>query len=494
MLSVGGVLILVKALGFVKQMVIASVFGANMETDLINLSHGFIGNAQYLLVQVLLTSVVSVYIRIREEDHQEAGRFATDTLRAATVISGGCALVIFIFAHPIARLLAPSYSDSLSQQLGIYLRIFAPLLVLFAWMAVFHALLNANERFVPGQLEGLYQSIILIVLSVLGARLLGVNALTAGYLIYGVATVMILWLQSRHYLAPSRGNPFQSPHIRSLLIMSGPLFIGYGAIYINQMVDKVLVSGLESGTVTAMSYASVLINLVGTLLGSLCSILYAHMTGNIAKKKDKAVAKLATRASILLTAAVIPVSIVTVLHAQDIVTLVYKRGAFGTTEVYLTALALMGYGFSLIPIIWRNIYSQLQYGYQDSKHPTINGLIGIGTNIVLSVALCPIFGIFGVAFASSFATFIAAVLNVISARRVAPALSLRPFVGALPFLSVGTLGAVLIAIGCASWWSGFPVFVRLCLTSLCVFGIYGLLISPLLWRLGLFHRLFQRLG
>ena len=35
-LSVSGVLILVKALGFFKQMVIAGIFGANAETDLIN--------------------------------------------------------------------------------------------------------------------------------------------------------------------------------------------------------------------------------------------------------------------------------------------------------------------------------------------------------------------------------------------------------------------------------------------------------------------------
>ena len=49
-LSVSGVLILVKALGFFKQMVIAGIFGANAETDLINLSYGFIGDIQYLLL------------------------------------------------------------------------------------------------------------------------------------------------------------------------------------------------------------------------------------------------------------------------------------------------------------------------------------------------------------------------------------------------------------------------------------------------------------
>ena len=45
MLSVSGVLILVKGLGFIKQMVIAAAFGANTGTDLINLSFGFISDA-----------------------------------------------------------------------------------------------------------------------------------------------------------------------------------------------------------------------------------------------------------------------------------------------------------------------------------------------------------------------------------------------------------------------------------------------------------------
>ena len=88
-LSVSGVLILVKALGFFKQMVIAGIFGANAETDLINLSYGFIGDIQYLLVQVMLTAVVSVYIHVKEETQNEAGQFASDTLCAGTIVPPG---------------------------------------------------------------------------------------------------------------------------------------------------------------------------------------------------------------------------------------------------------------------------------------------------------------------------------------------------------------------------------------------------------------------
>lgn len=130
-------LILVKALGFFKQMVIAGIFGANAETDLINLSYGFIGDIQYLLVQVMLTAVVSVYIHVKEETQNEAGQFASDTLCAGTIVVAAISATIFMLSPWISKLLAPSYSQELSSQLGGYIRLFSPILIPLVWMAVF---------------------------------------------------------------------------------------------------------------------------------------------------------------------------------------------------------------------------------------------------------------------------------------------------------------------------------------------------------------------
>ena len=115
-------------------------------------------------------------------------------------------------------------------------------------MAVFHALLNSNKRFIPGQLEGLYQSVILVIVIILGAPYLGVDSLVIGYWLYATFSAGFLGYQARTYLRKSSRNPFRNPQVRSLLAMVGPLSIGYGAVYINQMVDKILVSGLADGT------------------------------------------------------------------------------------------------------------------------------------------------------------------------------------------------------------------------------------------------------
>lgn len=487
LLSVSGILILVKISGFVKQMVTAYTFGATMETDLISLSYGFIGDWQYLLVQVLLTSVVSIYISIKSKNENDAGKFAWDTLKVSTFVAGVVSVLIIVCSNPLAHLLAPSYGQEETERLSLYLRLFAPMLLFFVWMGVSHALLNANQRFLPGQFEGLYQSVILIVLSFTLAPVLGSDTLTLGYWVYAIVAAFILLIQARKYVTPVHSNPFCNPHIHTLLRMIGPLLIGYGAVYLNQMVDKMLVSGLETGTITAMSYAAVLTNLVSTLISSLCSVLYAHMSELVSKGNEKEVASLAEQSARILTVLFLPVTIITVFQAEDIVSLVYGRGAFGKKEVELTAMALAGYGFTFIPLAWREIYSRIQYSYQNSKGPTRNSIIGIAINIGLSIVLCPVFGVFGVTFASSISILVIGVLNMITARTNVHNISYMWVLRSLPFLCVGSVISILICHACQIWFASNSALVRLCLSTGLVFLFYGIIIIPLLWKVKIFR-------
>ena len=484
-LSVGGITVLVKLLGFFKQIVVASTFGATLETDYINLSYGLIGNTQYLLVQVLLTGLVSVYISVKQESEREARVFSGDVLKTATFLAGIISLVLFLLATPVAHLLAPGYSWEEIGRLAWYIRLFSPMLLCFSWMGVSHALLNANRRFLSGQMEGIYQSAILIALSLFAASVLGADALTLGYWMYAVVTALILLSQARGYVSLTPSNPFRSPHVKRLMAMIGPLLIGYGAVYINQIVDKMLVSGLETGTVTAMSYAAVLSNLLGTLICSVASVLYTHMAQLISGGKEASAVSLAERSVQMMTLLLLPVTVITVCQAEDVVALVYGYGVFGQREVALTALALAGYGFTFIPQAWQEVYSKIQYSYGNSKAPTRNSVIGIAVNIVLSVSLCPVLGVFGVALASSVAALVIGALNMITARAHAAQISYRWLLQFLPYLGLGGASAVVLCYGSQMWFAGSPVLIRLLLSTVLVFGVYGIIIFPLLWKLGL---------
>ena len=481
--SVTGLVILSKLMGFVKQMVVANQFGTTIETDLITLSEGFIGNIQYLLVQSLVTSFISVYIYAKGQDEDHAFRFAMDTIKAFTVVAAALAGTVCLGAPWIARLIAPSYSGQLSDALAGYLRLFAPLLILFVWIAVFQALLNANKRFIPGEMMNFNQSFIIIVLVLAFHKTLGVNVLALAFFAYSIWNVLYLGFLSRHDWRPVSGNPFANDSVRELLRMTGPLLLGYSIVYVNQMVDKILVSGLEAGTVTALGYAAVLSNLVTTFIASFGSILFSYVTTRISQGQHQQAAELSAWAASILILLFLPISILTVLCAKDIVTIVFARGAFGAESVRTAALALAGYAFSFVPLVLREVYSRFQYGYKDSRRPMVNSSIGIVFNILLSILLCPRLGVLGVSFASSVSVCICGILNMVSARRHNESLQYGALLRALPLLLAGGIACGIAARWGLSFWQGSGALLRFVLVTLSAGVCYFIIVSPLLWRL-----------
>lgn len=481
--SVTGIILIAKLAGFVKQMVTASTFGATIETDLVQLAQSFVGNIQYVLVQTLLTSFIAVYIHTRDDSEEAGKRFAMDVGKVFTLIAVCLSAVVWLLAPWIARLIAPSYSSELSTQLAGYLRIFAPALLLFVWIAVFQALLDANKRFIPGQMEGLNQSMILILFVIIFAKKFGVQTLVLAFFAYTIWNTLFLGVLSRRYWGLSGGNPFQNPAVRQLLRMIAPLLLGYAMIYINQQVDKILASGLEAGTVTALGYAAVLTNLVNTFITAFASILFTYVTTRISRGEHEGAADLTARSASLMLLVFLPISALTVLCAEDIVSIAFGRGAFGARSVYLAGQALAGYGFTFAPLVLKELYSRFQYGYQDTRRPMVNSSISIAANIVLSIALCPRLGVFGITVASSVSVCICGILNMLTARRRNGAIRCGALLRQLPFLAAGTAVCAAVVLLGGRLWGGCAPLIRFLLSVLCGGAGYLLTVSPLLLRL-----------
>lgn len=480
--SITGLLILTKLLGFVRQMIVARAFGATLETDLINLSQGLIGNIHYVLQHALTTSFISVYIGARELKAEQAKRFAFQVLKAFTILTAAAALLVFALSPLLARLIAPSYSAESSAVLSGYLRLYSPFLILFVYTAVFGSLLNAEKDFIPNELVGFWQSAITIaVVWLLGSKQ-GPKVLITAFVLYTVWNVLYLGFLSQRSWGLCRGNPFRDEQVKKLLRMMAPLLLGYSLVYVNQLVDKILVTGLEDGAVTALGYGAVLSNLISTFIVTFGSVLFSYVTTCIAQGRDAEAAELSHRASLLLIMLFLPISVVSVLLSEEIVTVAFARGAFDARAVRQASQALKGYAFTFVPLVLREVYSRIQYGYQDAKRPMINSSIGIAANIALSILLCPRCGVFGVSFASSVSVLICGVLNMISAQKLNA--HLRFFRNVRELLWIAAAGAAsvgLCILGRRVFGGLNPVLLFLLVSALACGGCY-LLVSPLLWK------------
>ena len=414
------VIIIAKIAGFVKQMVVAGSFGATIETDLIQLSQGLISNTDYIIVQTLSTAFVALYIHIKETGEDKAKSFAANIVRALLVIVFGVAAIMAIGSPVISKIIAPSYDSTLSARLAKYVLIFSPTIILYVLTAVFTSILNANKRFVLGELTGLVQSLVLIATIVLLKDQYQVNTLVIGYFIYSVIIPCYLFAYSKKFVGRANGNPFKDSQVREFLKMCGPLLLGYSMIFINQQVDKIIVSGMEAGTVTAMSYGAVLSNLVTTLIASLCTVLFTNITELNSKKDYAGVIYVAENSSLIMVVVLLPITIVTCFASREIVTVAFGRGAFDQQAIQGAAYALIGYGTGFIAYALKSLYARVLYSNKDTKSPMINSSIGIAVNIVLSIILSRFMGVLGVTLASSIAEYLAAGLNIRSVKKTMP--------------------------------------------------------------------------
>lgn len=445
LLSVSGIILLSKVLGLVKQMVTANAYGATVDTDIISLSEGLITNVDFLLVQALSTAFIPTYISA-EKSVSEKSKFVSNTIKVFFLITLLVSVAIFATSPLLSKILAPLYSDELSNKLSLYLRIFAPVLILVVEMAVFNSLLKSNEKFIPGELIGFNQSVILITLIFVIGSKLGPDTLVLGFYLYAIVNLLFLMFNAKGLWRIEKGNPFKDPNIKKLLVMMGPLILGYSMIFVNQQVDKIIVSGLGEGTITAMGYASVLSNFIATFISSICGVLFTYITQRIVSEDEKGAANLTIDSVWNMSTLLLPISIITIMNSHDIVTVVFGRGKFDATAVDNCSYALIGYAFMFIPFIVREMLSRFQYAYGDSKKPMINSTISIVVNIVLSIILSKFIGVLGVTIATSISVAVCAALNYMSSKSKNKQLKLMVDKISMIKLVSGALLCVIISV------------------------------------------------
>lgn len=481
-ISVSGIVLTAKLLGFVKQMVMAASFGATVETDMISLSQGLIGNMDYLLVQVLITAFIPIYIEVKKEGEKKASAFVSNVLVVCMTASALIIAVLFASAPLVARIIAPAYTGRLHAGLTRYIRIYAPTILLMLVCAIFNALLRANKRFAPGELVSVIQSVTAVILILLLSKRAGVKTLVISYFAYTVINTVFLTLSAKKEWTFIGEGKLYDGYTARLMKMSLPLFFGYAMIFINQQVDKVIVSGLGEGVVTAVGYAAVLSNLVATLTGSICSVAFSYISQYVADGREEEAGSLVRKSAVLFTTFLVPVCILMVLHAEDIVRTVYGRGAFSDPAVRNTAVALAGYGVSVVFYAYRELYSRLQYSYHDSRQPMINSSIAIMFNIVFSIILSKFIGVFGVTLASSISTMICAILNILTARRHNRYFGMSSMIRYLPFWTVGGIVCAFVSVRSSGILVDVNAALRFVAVSCIAFIAYGIICSPVFYK------------
>ncbi len=397
------VVLLSKFLGFLRQVVIASSYGSNLNTDIYFLSSDFMIGLSGALLASLTTALVTIYIDISiKKDRNSANAVASKMLTLFLLVGGVFILLTNLFAPIIAKILAPSYTASDINILVKYLRIFSVTFIFTSFQSIYAAVLNANNSFVPGKLYGIVYNPIAIVMVLLFSGKFGINALVIAYFLGNVLQTLLLKYLCHNTFSFKPSLNFNDQNIKHLILLSLPLLLSNIFIQLNGIIDKAICSVLGEGIASNYSYAYTLEQFItATITATLSLILLSKYATYVAEENTEMVVITFKDSLSGLIILLLPITIIACVMSPEIVKIVYMRGQFDDVAAFHTSRALIGFsiGFGLIAI--REMYIRLHFSYQDTKMPMIANISAVVLNGVLSLILAKYIGVMGVSLATS---------------------------------------------------------------------------------------------
>ena len=410
-----------KILGFLREVLMAGFFGTSYIVDSYVMASAIPGILFAGIFTSVSVSYMPIFSRIVEEKGMEEGnRFTGEAITLASFIALVSAVLGFIFAEEVVAVLAKGFTGETATLTAFYLRITFFYVIFTAATGLLESYLQYKGTFLKPVLAGYLQSGF-VLLAIIVSAFYSHYFLAFGLLIGSILRLIVL-----AFVAKGKGFSYRptwrvGKAAKEIMVLAVPVFIGSTVNQINSFVDKMLASGLSEGSVSALNYGYLLINMITAMtITIIVTIIYPRLTQSlVATDYPKFNHSIGTGMNIILIVS-LPCSLGAMLYSKPAVQLIYERGAFDAASTELTASAFFYYAIGLTFIAINALLVKIYYAMEDMKTPVICGIFGAATNIILNLLLIGSMAHRGLALATSIAAVVNAALLYYWIRRKYP--------------------------------------------------------------------------
>jgi putative peptidoglycan lipid II flippase len=391
--TVSGMTLLSRILGFVRDSLTASIFGATIATDafivafrLPNLLRRIFGEGAFS--QAFVPILAEYKSRRGEADaRQLIDRVAT----LLFVILLGVTLLGILATPVIIYTTAFGFSkDPEKFQLTVDLtRITFPYILFISLVAFSAGILNSWSRFAVAAFTPVLLNISMIVMALFAAPYFAQPIMALGWavviggvlqLVMQVPALKKLGMLPRWDWAPYDAG------VRRILKLMAPAILGVSISQVSLVINTLFASFLVTGSVTWLYYADRMMEFPSGLLGAalgtilLPSLAKHHADAN--PSEFSALLDWGIRLTLMLT---LPAALAFAMLAVPLLSTLFQHGAFVATDVLQTRNALISYSVGLTGIIMVKILAPGFYARQDIRTPVKIGIITLALTQLLNL-------------------------------------------------------------------------------------------------------------
>jgi putative peptidoglycan lipid II flippase len=189
--------------------------------------------------------------------------------------------------------------------------------------------------------------------------------------------------------------------------------LGSSTAQISAFLDGWLASFLFAGSISYLYYANRIFQFPLALFAIATSVaIFPKVSRYLKNDDDKKAHNMLNQSFWFLSYLLTIATIIGIIFSKEIVWLLYERGAFEANDSQNTSLILTMYLVGLIPFGLSRIFSLWLYAKQRQKEAAKISAIALGVNIILSLLLIYPFKAAGLALASSISGFVLFYLTI----------------------------------------------------------------------------------
>ena len=383
-----------RVFGFVRDMLIAHVFGAGRLSDVFLAAFKLPNLFRDLLGEGALSSIfIPMYTNKNKDEN-----FAKNVFSWLMVVLLGITLLFEIFMPLVVWILAPGFADEPGKmQLTVLIsRIMFWYVIFICGSAFLSAILNAFSKFLLVAFMPVLLNLMLIGVLLLGAffaqgTVLYLMAFTV--VLSGIIQFGILWgrIRRRHF-GLRLIRPRWTPAIKSMFKRLGISIVGNGFYQITIIVGT-LVASFQNGAVSWLYYSDRIVQLPFALIGLAAgTVLMSSISNALAEKNMRSVyiqQNSSMRQSMML---IMPCMVGLFVLAEPIKKYLFQYGAWTAASTHAVAMAIMIQVLVLPAMMISQIYSKTLYASQDVRTPVKTSMISLAVAAIIYLAAFPFIG------------------------------------------------------------------------------------------------------
>lgn len=474
-LAVGN--ILSRALGLVREQVIAILFGRSAVTDAFTAAWRVPTTLyDFLLGGAISAALVPVLAEARD-DRAGFGRVVSALLTLSALFFGLASLLTALVADPLMAIWAPGLSTAARAEVSgaVLLRLMTPALLLMGLSGVTTAALYAQERFLLPALAAASFNGAIIVSALVFHQQLGIVSLCLG-LVLGTLVQLAIQAPGLRGARLRVSFEFSHPALRRMLALYLPVALGLVVSTIGVAIDTNLASTTPPGDLTAMRYATTLVQFP---LGLIATALSFAILPSLARASEE-FADLLGLGIRLAWLGILPAAVGLVVLREPLIRLIFQHGAFGAEDTARTALAFLCYSPGIPAAAIDQLLIFAFYARKNTVVPVLVGVAAVGVYVVTGVTLVGPFGMPGLAAANSLQWVSHALMMTVLLPRVLPAGQHVPVLAGAwrPALAVAVMAAAVILFDQATGMTsagggGWTLGLSLAVAGVLGVGAYG---------------------